>query len=59
MSNEIMLSDFMTALHPLDMYKMHFAKRVSNGKNDSSEPLDAYLRSFDEWKDWNRWSKAG
>jgi hypothetical protein len=52
MSDIIYLSEIFTALHPLNEYKMHFAKP------DSTEPLDAYMRDFKEWEAWNRWSNG-
>lgn len=52
MSEEIYLSEFMTALHPMEEYKMHFAKP------DENEPLDVYMRDFEEWKSWNCWSNG-
>ncbi len=48
--NDIYLSEFFTDLHPLHEYKIHFAKP------DSEEPLDAYMRGFEEWTWWNRFS---
>ncbi len=50
MNENIYLSEIFTALHPLNQYKMHFAKA------DPGEPLDAYLRDFNEWMTWNSWS---
>lgn len=31
-------------------YKLHIA-----GWNGSEQPLDVFVRSFDEWMEWNRW----
>lgn len=50
--SDIYLSEIMTALQPLDQYKIHFAK------SDGNEPLDVYMRDFDEWKSRNMWSKV-
>lgn len=50
--DDIYLSEIFTNLHPLNEYKMHFAKA------DPTEPLDAYMRSRDEWKSWNCWSNG-
>lgn len=50
---EILLSEFMNELKPYEQYKMHFAKY-----DKKDEPLDAYMRSFDEWKGWNCWSNG-
>ena len=33
-------------------YKIHFAKY------SGTEPLDAYIRDFNEWEAWNRWSNG-
>jgi len=52
MESTIYLSDIFTKLHPLNEYKMHFAKP------DPVEPLDAYMRDFSEWEAWNRWSNG-
>lgn len=49
---EIYLSEIMTKLQPLTEYKMHFAK------SDGNEPLDVYMRDFNEWKSWNTWSNG-
>ncbi|MDD4239627.1 MAG: GIY-YIG nuclease family protein [Desulfotomaculaceae bacterium] len=48
---DIYLSELFTKLAPLSSYKIHFAKR-----SDGSEPLDAFMRDMNEWKDWNRYS---
>lgn len=40
--SDIYLSEIMTDLHPLNQYKMHFAKY------DGTKPSDVYMRSFDE-----------
>lgn len=55
MNNErdIFLSDIFTDLGSLENYKIHFAKP------DKTEPLDAYMRDFNEWELWNRWSTSG
>lgn len=42
----------MTDLHPLDQYKIHFAKY------DGNNPLDVFIGSFEEWKLWNMWSNG-
>ena len=31
-------------------YKLHIA-----GWNGTEQPLDVFVRSFDEWMEWNRW----
>lgn len=49
----IYLSEIMTELKSLKKYKIHFAK------SDGSEPLDVYMRDFNEWKHWNEWSNNG
>lgn len=54
MDSIIYLSEVFTNLHPMSEYKIHFAKRSSDG----TEPLDAYMRDFNEWKGWNRWSNG-
>lgn len=50
--DEIYLSEIMTELKPFEEYKVHFAKP------DENEPLDVYMRDFDEWKKWNEWSNG-
>ena len=50
---KVMLSEIMTELDAYDQYKIHFAKY-----DKENEPLDVYMRSFDEWTDWNRWSNG-
>ena len=50
--NAIYLSEIFTNLHPLDDYKIHFAKA------DTTEPLDAYMRGLEEWEWWNRFSSG-
>lgn len=50
--DDIYLSEIFTNLHPLKEYKIHFAKA------DPTEPLDAYMRGFEEWEWWNRWSNG-
>ena len=50
--NDVYLSEIMTNLHPLDQYKIHFAKY------DGNNPLDVYIGSFEEWKLWNMWSNG-
>lgn len=35
-------------------YKLHLA-----ANNGYVEPLDVFLRDFDEWKDWNEWRGTG
>lgn len=50
---DIYLSELFTGLAPLENYKIHFAKRA-----DGSEPLDAFMRDMDEWREWNCYSKA-
>lgn len=37
----------------LENYKIHFAKW-----NGDTHPLDAYMRDFEEWRDWNRYSSS-
>lgn len=49
--SDIFLSELFTELGPLDSYKIHFAKR-----SEAFEPLDAFMRDRDEWKEWNRYS---
>ena len=52
MDNIIYLSEIFDHLQPLNEYKIHFAKF------SGTEPLDAYMRDFDEWEAWNCWSKG-
>lgn len=52
--NEIKLSEILNNLQPYNQYKIHFAKTAE----DWTEPLDVFMYSFDEWKDWNRWSNG-
>ena len=47
----IYLSELFTQLDQLENYKIHFAKQA-----EGTEPLDAFMRSMNEWKDWNRYS---
>ncbi len=54
MNNHIYLSEIFNKLHPLEEYKMHFAKH----SNDGTEPLDEYMRDFNEWEGWNSWSNG-
>lgn len=49
---EIQLSSIFYQINP-KKYKIHFA-RASNG----SEPLNAFISSFEEWKWWNRYSRS-
>lgn len=50
---EVFLSEIMTKLESYDQYKIHFAKQ-----SDGVEPLDVYMRDFNEWKSWNCWSNG-
>ena len=49
---KIYLPEVFTDIVDLKKYKIHFAKRATNG----SEPLDSFMRDMDEWRDWNRYS---
>jgi len=51
---KIYLPEVFTDIVDLKKYKIHFAKRATNG----SEPLDSFMRDMDEWRDWNRYSNA-
>lgn len=51
--DKIYVSELMNELKPYEQYKMHFAKY-----DKENEPLDVFMRSFDEWKGWNCWSNG-
>ncbi|NMD38530.1 MAG: GIY-YIG nuclease family protein [Christensenellaceae bacterium] len=50
---DIYLSELFTNLSPLKNYKIHFAKCA-----DGFEPLVAFMRDMNEWREWNSYSNA-
>lgn len=54
MDATIYLSELFTSLHPMEEYKIHFAKQSPEG----TEPLDVYMQDFKEWESWNAWSNG-